>query len=141
MEKEIIKEYTNGELTIVWKPKLCIHSGECVKALPNVYHPGERPWITIDKATTQELKDQIAKCPSGALSYYLNNVPKEAVKNQETEVEVTKNGPLLIRGTLKVSHHTGGTEIRDNVTAFCRCGGSGNKPYCDGTHKTIHFQG
>ncbi|GET22345.1 (4Fe-4S)-binding protein [Prolixibacter denitrificans] len=77
MEKEITKEYTNGELTIVWKPGLCIHSGVCVKTLPKVYHPGERPWVTIDKATTAELKDQIDRCPSGALSYYLNNTREE----------------------------------------------------------------
>ena len=141
MEKEIIKEYTNGELTIVWKPGLCIHSGVCVKTLPNVYHPGERPWITIDKATTQELRDQIAQCPSGALSYYMNDAPVKETKSPETEIEVTKNGPLLVRGTLKITHHTGGTEIRDNVTAFCRCGGSGNKPYCDGTHQKNNFQG
>ena len=37
MEKKI--EYTNGELTIIWKPELCQHAGICVKMLPNVYHP------------------------------------------------------------------------------------------------------
>ncbi len=39
------KEYTNGELTVVWKPGLCIHSAKCVEALPEVYHPKEKPWI------------------------------------------------------------------------------------------------
>ena len=70
---EIIKEYTNGELTIVWKPKSCIHAAKCVKTLPKVYNPKEKPWITISNATTQELKTQIKKCPSGALRYYMNN--------------------------------------------------------------------
>jgi uncharacterized Fe-S cluster protein YjdI len=70
---ELIKEYTNGELTIVWKPKTCIHAGECVKALPKVYNPKQKPWITINNTTTQELRTQIKKCPSGALSYYINN--------------------------------------------------------------------
>lgn len=69
---EGIKEYTNGELTIIWQPKLCIHSGICVKTLPNVYHPKERPWIQIENATTEELIAQIDKCPSSALSYRLN---------------------------------------------------------------------
>ena len=41
MEKKI--EYTNGELTIVWKPELCQHAGICVKMLPNVYHPKKDP--------------------------------------------------------------------------------------------------
>ncbi len=67
------KEYTNGEITITWKPTLCIHAGECVKALPNVYKPKEKPWINMDNASTQELLAQIAKCPSGALSVRQND--------------------------------------------------------------------
>jgi uncharacterized Fe-S cluster protein YjdI len=62
------KEYSNGETTIVWKPELCIHSGVCVKTLPTVYNPKERPWIKPENAATQEIIDQVAKCPSGALS-------------------------------------------------------------------------
>lgn len=64
----ITKEYSNGETTILWKPEKCIHSGICVKTLPNVYHPKERPWITPENATSREIIDQVAKCPSGALS-------------------------------------------------------------------------
>jgi len=71
MEKEIVKEYSNGELTVVWKPQKCVHAGECVKALPEVYNPKEKPWIKAENASTQALKDQIDKCPSGALSYYI----------------------------------------------------------------------
>ena len=62
------KEYSNGEITIVWQPKLCIHSGVCVRTLPQVYNPQERPWIKPENAITRELLDQVAKCPSGALS-------------------------------------------------------------------------
>ena len=62
------KEYSNGEVTIVWKPKLCIHSGVCVKTLPKVYNTKEHPWIKPENATTEELIKQVAKCPSGALS-------------------------------------------------------------------------
>lgn len=61
-------EYTNGEITILWKPKLCVHAGICVKSLPQVYNPKERPWLKPENATSQELIDQIGKCPSGALS-------------------------------------------------------------------------
>lgn len=145
MEKEITKEYTNGELTVVWKPKACIHSEECIHALPDVYKPKEKPWIIPEKATTQELKDQIAKCPSGALSYYMN---KEGRKNKdkeeesmETKVEVKENGPLLVHGTLKVIDKSGNEETKKRTTAFCRCGASNNKPYCDGTHNEIDFKG
>jgi CDGSH-type Zn-finger protein len=35
-----------------------------------------------------------------------------------------------------------GNEIsRNNITAFCRCGASANKPFCDGTHRRIDFKG
>lgn len=73
MAADTTKEYSNGELTISWKPGLCTHAGECVKALPKVYNPKEKPWIKIEHASTEELKAQIHKCPSGALSYRMND--------------------------------------------------------------------
>lgn len=66
------KKYSNGEITIHWQPGKCIHSGVCARTLPQVYKPREVPWITIENATTEELKSQIDKCPSGALSYTQN---------------------------------------------------------------------
>ena len=70
-------EYSNGELTIIWQPDLCQHSGICVKTLPQVYNPKKRPWVKIENATTDELIAQINKCPSGALSYRLNKKEEE----------------------------------------------------------------
>ena len=70
--KEKVHQYSNGEITVLWKPNLCIHSGVCVRTLPNVYKPSEKPWINIESASTDELKAQITKCPSGALSYIDN---------------------------------------------------------------------
>ena len=66
-------EYSNKDITIVWQPEICQHAGVCVQSLPKVYQPKEKPWITIDNASTEELKAQIHKCPSGALSFYENN--------------------------------------------------------------------
>lgn len=66
-------EYNAGEIKILWKPKTCIHAGICVKMLPKVYNPKERPWIKTENATAEELKTQIEHCPSGALSYQLNS--------------------------------------------------------------------
>jgi uncharacterized Fe-S cluster protein YjdI len=63
-----VKHYSNGEITILWQPSKCVHSGICVQTLPKVYNVSERPWIKPENATTQELIDQISKCPSGALS-------------------------------------------------------------------------
>ena len=66
------KDYTNGEITIKWQPKLCQHAAVCVKMLPKVYDPNASPWITIENASTEELKNQISKCPSGALTFITN---------------------------------------------------------------------
>jgi uncharacterized Fe-S cluster protein YjdI len=73
---ETIK-YPNGEITILWKPKACIHSGICVRTLPQVYDPKARPWIRPENTTTRELIDQVGKCPSGALS-----IQNEVVNNE-----------------------------------------------------------
>lgn len=61
-------EYSNGEITIIWKPELCIHSGICVKTLPKVYDPKSKPWLKPQNATSEELIRQVSLCPSGALS-------------------------------------------------------------------------
>lgn len=71
--KEITKKYTNGEVTIVWKPDMCIHSGVCFRGLSSVFDPRKRPWITPEGATTDVIVEQVKKCPSGALSYHLND--------------------------------------------------------------------
>ena len=74
--RDIKKNYSNGELTVVWQPTKCIHSGVCVKMLPQVYNPKDKPWIKIENATTEELISQVDKCPSGALSYFMNEEGK-----------------------------------------------------------------
>jgi uncharacterized Fe-S cluster protein YjdI len=66
--KEILKRYSNGEVTVVWQPHLCIHSGICARGLPRVFDPRRRPWVDVTAATTAEIVAQVGKCPSGALS-------------------------------------------------------------------------
>ncbi|WP_445738075.1 (4Fe-4S)-binding protein [Mariniflexile sp.] len=135
------REYTNGEVTVVWNPKACIHSGICVKGLPEVFRPTVRPWIRIDKASTEDLINQVKHCPSGALGFYMNNEKDKTTEVLETKVEVLENGPLLVYGTLHVTHKDGSKEIKNKTTAFCRCSASNNKPFCDGTHAKEHFIG
>ena len=138
--REIVKEYSNGDITVIWKPKTCIHAAECVKRLPNVYKPKEKPWINLENATTNELKIQVEACPSGALSYRMNNTEDKEEMHTETIVEVMENGPLLVYGTLHITNSDGTKEIKNKTTAFCRCGASTNKPYCDGKHRKIDFK-
>ncbi|NOS94509.1 MAG: hypothetical protein HOP30_21565 [Cyclobacteriaceae bacterium] len=140
--KDITKKYTNGEVTVVWKPNECIHSTICFKGLGEVFDPRKRPWITPEGATTEKIIEQVKKCPSGALSYYLNRDADDKVKVEaETIVETMPNGPLLVYGNVAIKDKDGNLTEKNNVTAFCRCGASSNKPFCDGSHKKIDFVG
>lgn len=66
------KHYSNGEVTVVWKPDLCRHSGICVRGLPAVFDRTRRPWIILQSADTETIVRQVERCPSGALSYFRN---------------------------------------------------------------------
>lgn len=70
--KDITKKYSNGEITIVWKPAKCIHSGNCFRGLGEVFDPRRKPWIVPGNATTGQIINQVGKCPSGALSFFEN---------------------------------------------------------------------
>lgn len=135
------KEYSNGEVTVVWKPETCIHAAICAKGLPKVFQPRERPWVKIEAETTEAIVNQVKQCPSGALSYYMNDEEDKTSEILETKIEVLENGPLLVYGTLKVTHKDGSSELKNKTTAFCRCGASNNKPYCDGAHLKAGFKG
>ena len=134
------KEYSNEEITVVWKPAVCIHSKKCWKELGEVFQPKERPWVKMDGASTAEIKAQVDKCPSGALSWYQNGDPDKGIPQNAGEVTIVPNGPIRIFGTLNIRHSDGTEETRERVTALCRCGLSANKPFCDGTHKRANWK-
>ena len=145
MDKSSTKEYSNGEVTIVWQPDLCIHSKICwrgVGSLPEVFNPLTRPWIKPEGAETARIIEQVTKCPSGALSYYMNDKKPELVSSEtETIVEAMPNGPLMVYGNVTIKDKLGNETRKTKVTAFCRCGASANKPFCDGSHVKIGFLG
>ncbi|OIQ37707.1 MAG: hypothetical protein BM563_07820 [Bacteroidetes bacterium MedPE-SWsnd-G1] len=140
-KKEIIKNYSNKDITVTWKPNTCIHATHCWKRLIQVFNPKNRPWINMEGATTERIKKQVEACPSGALSYVSISEESREEYQLETRVETMENGPLLVYGTLNVKHADGSLEKKNKTTAFCRCGASTNKPYCDGKHKDIEFKG
>ena len=135
------KEYSNGEVTVVWEAKKCVHSGICVKGLPSVFRPNVRPWIRVNGASTEEIVTQVKQCPSTALSYYMNKDVVTNKSDKEIKVEVRENGPILVHGSLEIIHKDGVKESKTKVTAFCRCGHSSNKPFCDGSHVSKEFRG
>jgi uncharacterized Fe-S cluster protein YjdI len=73
MGEHTLKQYSNGEITVNWKPALCSHSGKCFRGLPEVFDPRKRPWIFIQGATSDQIIEQVKKCPSGALSTIKNS--------------------------------------------------------------------
>lgn len=144
-KNNLTKKYTNGEITIVWQSGKCIHSTKCwneVEGLSSVFNPSEKPWIKPEGASSDMIMAHIDKCPSGALSYYSNNhKPMEPTVQVEQIVEIAENGPLLVYGNITVKDKEGNKTQKNKVTAFCRCGQSNNKPYCDGAHAKIGFKG
>ena len=57
------------------------------------------------------------------------------------ELSVVKDGPLIVNGPLEIICGSGRTIQRTERVFLCRCGGSGRKPFCDGTHSKIGFTG
>ena len=106
--------------------------------LPQVFNRESHPWVNIMGADSEEIMKVIDRCPSGALSY---KPVEKAIESEitTTQIKVMKNGPLLVQGNCVLIDRTGKEAARDRQFAFCRCGGSKNKPFCDGTHIKIGF--
>ena len=80
--------------------------------------------------------NQVKQCPSGALSFVMNGEENTvAPASAETEIEIVPNGPLLLKGDCVIKQADGSVVSKTTKTAFCRCGASTNKPFCDGTHR------
>jgi hypothetical protein len=111
--------------------------------LEAVFNPRIKPWIKLEAATTDEIISQIKKCPSGALSYESKHTEgsTEAKPQPEVIIEPSKNGPLLVHGNISLKQGDSIIKKENSITAFCRCGASSNKPFCDGSHAKIKFEG
>jgi uncharacterized Fe-S cluster protein YjdI len=70
------RKYSNGEVTVIWKPELCVHSGICARGLPGVFDPKRKPWVDASAASTREIVDQVKRCPSGALTVEIAASPQ-----------------------------------------------------------------
>jgi uncharacterized Fe-S cluster protein YjdI len=143
------RSYTNGEVTIYWRPHLCIHSANCLIGNPKVFNNSVRPWINPDAASTDEIIRVVETCPSRALTYLkASRTASPEAQKQTTDntpgvqVQILKNGPALIRGNYIITDASG-IELKPDheVASICRCGASKKKPFCDGTHHRIGFVG
>jgi CDGSH-type Zn-finger protein len=112
----------------------------CVRALPQVFDPEARPWVVVDAADADAVAATIETCPTGALHYRrLDGGPQEQPQEEAT-VEPRPNGPLFVRGLVRMVDEDGQLIREDTRLALCRCGASENKPFCDGSHRRIGFR-
>ncbi|MEV1155088.1 (4Fe-4S)-binding protein [Micromonospora chokoriensis] len=65
------KTYEGQKITVTFEARRCLHAAECVRGLPEVFDPGQRPWIRPDGAEAERLAEVVRRCPSGALQYEL----------------------------------------------------------------------
>ena len=135
------KTYADKDIVVTFDPRLCIHAARCVHGAPEAFDPQDRPWIRPANASADKLAAVIAECPTGALRYErLDGGPAEAVA-PEVAITFEKDGPIFVRGPVPLNDAAGNRyEDAGARYALCRCGGSGNKPFCDGTHKTMGFE-
>ncbi|PWT72247.1 MAG: hypothetical protein C5B59_16210 [Bacteroidetes bacterium] len=66
-------KYSNEEITVKWKPEFCQHSTRCWTQLPQVFMPTKRKWIDVNGASADRIREQVARCPSGALEFFYNS--------------------------------------------------------------------
>ena len=64
-----MQEYSNEKIAVRYDEKVCIHAGKCVRSLPQVFDVNKNPWINVNGADVEAIKQTVAQCPSGALSY------------------------------------------------------------------------
>ena len=136
---KLTREYATDEIVVEWEPRLCYHSQNCVRSLPQVFDDSRRPWVKVDAATADEVEAAVARCPSGALR--TRRVGSPAASRKRLELRASEDGPLLVSGGVRILDAEGAVLYEGDKAALCRCGGSRNKPFCDGTHKTNGFRG
>ena len=143
-----MKEYKNDHVIVHWFPELCAHPGTCLRLLPEVFNLKQRPWVNVNAAEPEDIISTIDKCPSGALRYSLpegskvdpqiangvGNINFEKSNPAAVKIRVNANGPLLIEGPTVVIGLDGKPLKEGSKMALCRCGLSGNRPFCDGAH-------
>ena len=126
--------YANDAIEVHWEPKLCIHTRNCVRDLGQVFDPQARPWIKVDAADPDAIAAAVVTCPTGALHFRrLDGGPQEDPQ-EETTIDPRPSGPLFVRGQVRILGADGQLIREDTRLALCRCGGSENKPFCDGSH-------
>jgi uncharacterized Fe-S cluster protein YjdI len=131
------RTYRGEGVEVTYDAKRCLHAAECVRGLPEVFDPQKRPWIQPEEADADKIAEVVRRCPTGALHYALASGAEE-VGDEATNVAPQSDGPLFVKGTLRIETPDG--TLEETRVALCRCGQSGNKPFCDNTHKKVGWK-
>lgn len=127
-------KYEGAQVDVYFNPRLCAHAAECNRLAAHVFDAQKRPWIQPDNGSRDEMEAVIAGCPSGALTLGEKGSAPEHRDSGGPRLTIEKNGPYWVRGVALKSPLQGeGMSPRKYV--LCRCGQSGNKPFCDGSHR------
>jgi CDGSH-type Zn-finger protein len=131
-------------------PSLALLDVESLCAFARFCDPNGQVWSQAshsdDAGVRATFIRQVQNCPSGRLVVWdkgrgaaIEPELAPSIGLIEDPVEGC-SGPLWLRGGIAVVSADGEEyEVRNRMT-LCRCGGSGNKPFCDGTHAAIKFQ-
>jgi len=131
--------YEGKQVTVYYEDSLCMSASECNRAEGGLFMKGRNPWCDPDCMSAEAVADIVRRCPSGALTYIRKDGgPQETAEPQNTAV-VSNNGPLYLRGDLKIDGTKPGMEGAKYRAALCRCGRSEGKPFCDDRHEEPVF--
>lgn len=133
-----IHTYTGEGITVTWDKTRCLHVAECVLGLRSVFDTSKTPWVQPDNEPVNQVASVIHRCPTGALHYQRKDGGPEETPDAHNTVRVAAAGPVYVRGAIHLAHS--GEVVNETRMALCRCGRSGNKPYCDGSHSRVGFE-
>jgi len=139
-QPNVAKEYRNDEIAVYWEPRYCIHVANCLMGNPKVFDAMRRPWIELEGSDADEVAEVVMSCPTGALHFRRLDGGEQETASEQVNVLARPNGPLFVRGPVRVIGDDGTVLREDTRVALCRCGGSANKPFCDNTHRRIGFR-
>lgn len=139
-QPNVAKEYRNDEIAVYWEPRYCIHVANCLMGNPKVFDAMRRPWVELEGSDAGGVAEAVMSCPTGALHFHRLDGGEQESANEQINVVARPNGPLFVRGQVRVIGDDGTVLREDTRVALCRCGGSANKPFCDNTHRTIGFR-
>jgi CDGSH-type Zn-finger protein/uncharacterized Fe-S cluster protein YjdI len=127
------QQYRNSVVEVRFDPNRCTHAAECVRRMPAVFRPSERPWVVLEGADPEEVQAVVERCPTGALQFARLDGSYTEQPAAEPSIQAMINGPLYVRGDIEL-RMPDGTVRHETRVALCRCGLSANKPFCDNAH-------